>query len=146
VGGVPQLCVPGTPAPSDATCDGIDDDCDGATDEDAAAPSGSPALSLDDAQLSWSALAGATGYDVVRGDLHSLRAGGGDFTAATAECLANDRAALSLPYMFAPGPAAGWWFLVRGASCGGAGTYDSSAPSQSGSRDAEIGAAPGSCP
>ena len=27
-------CSPGTPAPSDATCDGVDDDCDGGTDED----------------------------------------------------------------------------------------------------------------
>ncbi len=28
-------CVPGAPAPADATCDGADDDCDGAADEDA---------------------------------------------------------------------------------------------------------------
>ncbi|PIR16766.1 MAG: hypothetical protein COV46_06855, partial [Deltaproteobacteria bacterium CG11_big_fil_rev_8_21_14_0_20_49_13] len=27
-------CAPGTPAPSDTTCDGIDDDCDGTADED----------------------------------------------------------------------------------------------------------------
>jgi hypothetical protein len=29
-------CVAGLPAPDDATCDGLDDDCDGATDEDVA--------------------------------------------------------------------------------------------------------------
>jgi hypothetical protein len=34
VAGVPQSCVPGAPAASDATCDGTDDDCDGQTDED----------------------------------------------------------------------------------------------------------------
>ena len=35
VGGqVVDTCVPGTPAPSDATCNGIDDDCDGQIDED----------------------------------------------------------------------------------------------------------------
>jgi hypothetical protein len=34
VGGVPQTCTPGTPAADDETCDGIDDDCDGAVDED----------------------------------------------------------------------------------------------------------------
>lgn len=34
VAGVPQTCVPGEPAPDDATCDGVDDDCDGQVDED----------------------------------------------------------------------------------------------------------------
>ncbi len=34
VGGVPQVCTPGSPAPDDATCDGIDDNCDGINDED----------------------------------------------------------------------------------------------------------------
>jgi hypothetical protein len=29
-----DTCTPGTPAPDDATCDGVDDDCDGANDED----------------------------------------------------------------------------------------------------------------
>jgi hypothetical protein len=32
--GTPQLCVPGAPAADDTTCDLIDDDCDGQTDED----------------------------------------------------------------------------------------------------------------
>jgi hypothetical protein len=30
-------CAPGTPAPSDATCNGVDDDCDGSADEEYAA-------------------------------------------------------------------------------------------------------------
>ena len=35
IGGVPtDTCVPGAPAAGDATCDGVDDDCDGAVDED----------------------------------------------------------------------------------------------------------------
>src|SRR4051812_12162525 len=33
-GQVHDSCSPGTPAASDATCDGVDDDCDGALDED----------------------------------------------------------------------------------------------------------------
>lgn len=33
-GAVVDTCVPGTPAASDTTCDGVDDDCDRATDED----------------------------------------------------------------------------------------------------------------
>jgi hypothetical protein len=34
-GAVHGSCVPGTPLPGDATCDGVDDDCDGKTDEQA---------------------------------------------------------------------------------------------------------------
>jgi hypothetical protein len=33
-GSVTDSCTPGTPAPDDTTCDGIDDDCDGSADED----------------------------------------------------------------------------------------------------------------
>ncbi len=33
-GALIDSCLPGTPAATDATCDGIDDDCDGSTDED----------------------------------------------------------------------------------------------------------------
>jgi hypothetical protein len=33
-GGLVDSCTPGTPAASDATCDGNDDDCDGAVDDD----------------------------------------------------------------------------------------------------------------
>ena len=36
-GSVVEDCTPGTGASDDATCDGVDDDCDGDTDEDAAA-------------------------------------------------------------------------------------------------------------
>ena len=43
-GGVERdSCVPGVPAVNDATCDGLDDDCDGLVDEDACAtPDGGP--------------------------------------------------------------------------------------------------------
>jgi hypothetical protein len=33
-GSIVDICLPGTPLPSDATCDGIDDDCNGLIDED----------------------------------------------------------------------------------------------------------------
>jgi hypothetical protein len=46
-----------------------------------------------------------------------------------------------------PPPAAdGFWYLLRGLSCGGPGTYNESVPSQIGSRDTEISASPSSCP
>jgi hypothetical protein len=37
-GGGETACVPGIAAPTDATCDGVDDDCDGTTDEDSDPP------------------------------------------------------------------------------------------------------------
>jgi hypothetical protein len=45
-----------------------------------------------------------------------------------------------------PPPGGGFWYLVRGLSCGGPGTYDSGAASQIGSRDAEIAASANACP
>jgi YD repeat-containing protein len=47
-GSVQELCTPGAPAPADATCDGADDDCDGAVDEDfAPSCSGQVSVSCD---------------------------------------------------------------------------------------------------
>ena len=75
-------------------CNGIDDDCDTAIDEDIPAPSGVPSLSEYASQgiavLSWSPVSGATSYDVVVGDLALLHASMGDFGASTTGCLGND--------------------------------------------------------
>lgn len=103
-------------------------------------------LSLTDTAVSWEPLSAATGYDLVRGDLGVLRATRGDFTAATAECLGNDSTASSLSYEAVPEPGQGFWFAVRGVASTGAGTYDEGSAHQVGWRDAEIGAAAGSCP
>jgi len=43
-------------------------------------------------------------------------------------------------------PKPGLWHLVRPINCAGAGSFDSGAPSQSGSTDAEIAASPNACP
>lgn len=96
--------------------------------------------------LSWSALAGAVSYDVVQGDLGTLRATGGDFTAATESCLAADTTATQHLSSGVPAPGEETWFLVRGGGCGGDGTYDTGEPSLLGSRDAEVDAAASSCP
>jgi N-acetylneuraminic acid mutarotase len=115
-----------------------------------AAPVGSPLLSLSGTggatTLSWTALTSATGYDLVRGGLLLLRASGGDFAAATQACVANDTPDTTLPDAAVPAAGDGFWFLVRGTSCGGNGTYDSGAPGQAGSRDAGIDASAGACP
>ena len=113
-------------------------------------PTGSPVLTLADlgadTELSWAALPSAGWYDVVRGDLGSLRSTGGNFTASTQACVADNTQSTSLSFPLAPAPGEGFWFLVRAANCKGPGVYDSGAASQIGSRDAEIAASGPACP
>ena len=108
-----------------------------------------PALDLDndgaDAELSWTAVAGATAYDAVRGDLSVLRTTLGDFATATDECLANNEPGTTLTYAGNPPPGEGYWFLVRGADCGG-GSWESGGAGQVGLRDPEVEAAVAACP
>ena len=115
-----------------------------------AAPSGSPALTVawsgNDAQLSWTAPAEATGYDVVTGELSTLRSSGGDLSLATTGCLADNRTNTSLIHSETPAAGDGLWFLVRPANCGGPGSYDSGGAMQVGPRDAEIDASGNDCP
>ena len=113
------------------------------------APSGSPPLTAapsgSDLVLSWS-LPGAATYDVIRGGLSALTSSHGSFQSATQACAANDTAATSMTISGTPALRDGFWFLVRGNNCGGAGTYNSGAASQVGSRDAGIAASGNSCP
>ena len=102
-------------------------------------------LRVEKTLLSWSAISSAASYDVVRGSLANLIASGGDYTAAIEECLVDNHPDMSLPYMTPPPAGDAFWLLVRGAQCGGPGSYDSSASSQQGARDAEINASPVSC-
>jgi hypothetical protein len=119
-------------------------------DEGIPAPAGSPALTglkLDPSVFfTWAAMPDATSYDVVRGRLSLLRSSGGDFTTTLITCWANDDAETEIEDADPPPPGDGFWYLARSVNCAGAGTYDSGAPSQAGSRDAEIDANPGSCP
>lgn len=113
------------------------------------APTGSPTLSLTadpgGTTVSWAAIPVATAYDLVRGPLSGLRSSGGNFTTSTNACLADDVAGTTFLDSALPVAADGFWYLVRGVTCVG-GPYDSSDPSQVGSRDAEINAAPSACP
>jgi hypothetical protein len=136
---------------AEEVCNGVDDDCDLATDEGIPAPAGSPDVvegkSGDATALSWGAVEGATGYDVVKGSLGALRDTAGDFEGATTACLADDHAATSLEDTAVPGIDQGLWYLVRAVhACGGPGSYDEGSGSQSGSRDSEIGASATACP
>jgi predicted outer membrane repeat protein len=126
-------------------CDAIDNDCNGVADP-GAAPSGVPTLTLPSrTQLSWTAIAGATAYDVVRGDLSQLRSSGGNFN--TAACEMNEVSATTLAISGAAPPAGGLWYLVRPSNsiCGG-GTYNTTSPKQVQSRDAEIASSASACP
>ena len=138
--------------PSAETCDGLDNDCDGPADEGVSAPPGRPVLEVSApvpgnaaATLSWGTVPAATGYDVVRGSLFELQAGGGNFTLATQSCLVNDQPETALLDPDVPIPG-GAWYLIRPANCGGAGTYDDGSASQVGERDAEISSSAAACP
>jgi hypothetical protein len=97
-------------------------------------------------ELSWGPPVCDTGYDVVRGDLGTLRASGGDFTVSTVECVAENHATTSRDYSDAPvTPGSGYWFLARRISSTGNGTYDSEGPSQQGERDDEVAASGADC-
>jgi len=128
----------------ESACDGLDNDCDGTVDN-APPPSGSPVLNVDSTGLSWSPLAGAATYDVVRGSLNALW-GNGFTAAATEACLAAGLGDTTLAYSTDPSEGEGFWFLVRGSSCAAHGTYDSGGAGQAGSRDASINSAPSACP
>jgi len=100
-------------------------------------------LAIDGDLLHWSALAGSSGsYDLVRGDLLELARTGGEYSAATVECLASGQAEWSLLYPPNPNPGEGYWFVVRDSTD----TYDTDAASQVGSRDAGIAASGAGCP
>jgi hypothetical protein len=141
-------CTPGTA--SNETCNGIDDNCDGTIDN-AAVPTGVPAVVLSRisgsaATLTWNNVSSATGYDITRGNLVTLKSSGGNFTTATTNCLGNNVAATTINDLQSVTAGNGYWYLIRAANCGGGGSYDSGAPKQIGSRDAEIAASGFACP
>ena len=110
---------------------------------------GAPALTLGTGSMSWivSGLAPSdTAFDVIRGDLMALRAGGGNFTTSVLECLNDNLAINTVDYAPNPGPGEGMYFLVRRLTPKGNGTYDSPSETQFAPRDAGVNAAAASCP
>jgi hypothetical protein len=112
-----------------------------------APPPRSPTVSVDGGAISWTTLAGATAYDLVRGSLQTLRSSHGDYGASVTDCLAARQAGLTFTDATQPQSGSGFFYLVRGASCGGAGTYDESdGTGQVQPRDAGIDQSPAACP
>ena len=105
-----------------------------------------PPLFVDPTDLVWLTALDATSYDVVRGSLATLRSTGGDFSAATDACLADDTNGLGQPYTGEPAPGDVEWFLVRGNDGVGNLTWNAPGTTQVGDRDVEINAAVSSCP
>src|SRR5262249_21240041 len=95
--------------------------------------------------LSWDALPGASAYDIVRGGLGTLTRAGGGFASSTEQCVADNAIPTTVVDAGTPALGSGYWFLVRGVTCGGNGTYDSDG-SQVAPRDPGIGASTHSCP
>jgi hypothetical protein len=95
--------------------------------------------------LEWSPVVGEAGYDVVFGELAPLRTSSAPFVAATLGCLAENRTTNSLTFSADPAANEGWWFLVRGANCGGNGTQDTGEPSQVAPRDLGIDSSGNDC-
>jgi hypothetical protein len=108
----------------------------------AAAPVGSPDLHVakagGGATLAWSAADG-TGYDVVWGDLGTLRTSG-SFSSSVRGCLANNSTATTAVHGDTPPSGSAFWYLVRPLNCAGAGSYGST------KQDLEIPASSSACP
>jgi len=108
-----------------------------------ALPVSSPVLTMLGDGLSWTS--GASGYDVVRGDLGLLRASGGDFSTATTDCLADDQMLSTLDDAWVPSSGDMAFYVVRPSNCSGSGSYDTLEAGLAAGRDAGIDAAPISC-
>jgi PKD repeat protein len=95
--------------------------------------------------LTWGGTALAASYDVVRGNLATLRSTRGSFAMSTTGCLENDGSDQTSSDPATPAAGAGFWYLARASDCAGRpGSYNDG--TQSAGRDSGIIAAPSTCP
>jgi len=93
-------------------------------------------------------LPGTLDYDVVRGDLQTLRDTAGDFEAATMDCLADNTYMTSVDLTEDdPEPGESFWYLARAGFVGYvSGSYGACASSQLAPRDAGLDQSSVGCP
>lgn len=113
------------------------------------APSGVPSLSLEqwggETYFYWSSVPYGTSYDLIQGDLKVLKSTRGDFRQATTACLGSGLSTMPYHESGIPPLGGGYWFLLRARNCGGPGSFDTGAASQSLSRDSGILSSGKSC-
>jgi len=101
---------------------------------------------VDSWSLGWDLFPDAPAYDAVYGSLSALRASRGDFTSATAGCLASDVTYASVSSSDNPPLGEAFWYLVRAYGGVAGTTYDAGDPGVGGTCDAQIDASPYACP
>ena len=96
--------------------------------------------------LQWDGVPDALSYQLLRGDLDSLRVSGGDFAAAGIVCSAEELSLPSAAVAGQPPVGTGWFYLARGKNCAlQQGSWDSAGSGQQASRDPEFVLAAGVC-
>jgi len=96
--------------------------------------------------MTWGPQSSGTAFDVMRGDLGSLRASEGDFAAAGMTCVTDDDPLAGATDSENPAGSQGFFYLVRAVNCADQhGSYESNGPGQAGSRDDEMLGLPAAC-
>jgi YD repeat-containing protein len=128
-------------------CDGKDNDCNGTVDDGWVTPGTTSGLgsASDKRTMDWNIEAQADGYDVTKGDLASVRSGGG-FGSSVLACVENDSADTQSVDLVDPSPGSAFYYVVRAKRACKSGTYNSVAGSQFTDRDSGIATSPNRCP
>jgi PKD repeat protein len=100
----------------------------------------------DRATLEWDPYPAAGSYDLVRGDLLELRAGGGDFSSAQRICLVDDGPGEQAVDADVPALGQAFFYLVRATNCAPqTGSFDTNGPGQAATRDLDLQGAGAVC-